>query len=90
MAGRSRTAPAFGYCLFLDTGACDEWTALYTDDGQLVREDGQAVVGAVATSVASVIVIMNGAVSSGRARDELCRMDDQWRIGRRTFTRDPR
>lgn len=49
------------------------------------------VAGDDATSVASVIVIMNGAiVSSGRARDELCRRDGQWRIRRRTFTRDPR
>lgn len=44
-----------------------------------------------ATCVASVIVISRGAiVASGRARDELRRVDGRWRIRRRTFTPDSR
>jgi uncharacterized protein (TIGR02246 family) len=44
-----------------------------------------------ATSIASVIVISKGAiVASGRARDELRRLDGRWRIRRRTFTPDSR
>jgi hypothetical protein len=54
----------------------------------MVVNEAIDVEGDTAVCRASVLVISNGVVNTGRSHDELRRIDGSWRIARRTYTPD--
>jgi SnoaL-like protein len=90
------------YCLYVDSGAAQEWAATFTEDGvfvvslpagalhHMVINEAIDVDGDTAVSRSSVFVTSKGAVvTTGRSEDELRRIDGTWRIAHRTYVADP-